>query len=55
MCKVIKDKGETRMLRIKLVLAVVGAIVAVMVRGTSLSDAEEIKAYESWQGPPADE
>ncbi len=44
------------MLRIKLVLAVVGAIVAVMVaRDTSLSTAREIKAYESWQGPPVDE
>ena len=44
------------MLRIKLVLAVVSAIVAVIVaRDTSLSTAREIKAYESWQGPPVDE
>ena len=54
MCTVMKDKGET-MLRIKLVLAVAGAIVAAMVRSTSLSAAQEIKAYESWQGPPVDE
>ncbi len=43
------------MLRIKLVLAV-GAIVAVIVaRDISLSTAREIRAYESWQGPPVNE
>jgi hypothetical protein len=44
------------MLRIKLVLAVVGSVVAVMMaRDISLSTAREIRAYESWQGPPVNE
>ncbi len=44
------------MIRIKLVLAVVGAIVGMlMARDVSLRSAREIEAYESWQGSLVDE
>ncbi len=44
------------MIRIKLVLAVVGAIVGMlMARDVSLRSAREMETYESWQGPYEDE
>ncbi len=45
----IKERG---MLRI-LVLALMALLA--LARGISLSAAQEIKAYESWQGDPVDE
>ena len=49
--KAMKTK-ERGMLRIKLVLALMTLLA--LARGISLPAAQEIKAYESWQGDPLD-
>ncbi len=43
------------MLRIKLVFAVVNAIVGVLMARDVLWSVQEIEAYESWQGSLVDE